>query len=468
MSKKNRADIVEILGKEFEYVRIDNIKKNPVIFFEDYSVDLCIKAYEKLKPKRIYIDYIAFDFLNDPLFSDLQEVRVYADAGTDIRPLNALKNLTSLWLSFNPGYEPTGTLDFARLPMLEDLHIQWYEDMQNLSVCNSTKSIYINDFPGSDLNLLKDLDSLQVLELYNSKLEALDGIEKMNKLISLKMTGQSNLKSVESFGKASLSKLKNVEISSQNDVKGLKYLSQLKALKSLVLDGMTHFDCAYLTGNERLRELDIRRVSKLSNEDELSQLTELSALNIQQVSGLESLDFLAEMPQLKKLDVSPWHVSVKKGFLPLVKKYRSLGKLETLFEWKPIIDHLDEDGKKQYLEYCGDSPLTFIKNEFKFHCYEDYSEPYTKENCHKVDVVIKSLVDQLIENEAKSTQEKLGYFEVAADVLDQIDEKLNLFATGEREYLWDTLDKIAEASGIDVDDLEESESENRFFKWPVF
>jgi|GEM_PF-2986169 len=468
MSKKNKADIVEILGKEFEYVRIDNIKKNPVIFFEDYSVDLCIKAYEKLKPKRIYVDYIAFDFLNDPLFSDLEELRVYVDAGTDISPLNSLKNLKSLWLSFNPGYEPTGALDFAQLPMLEEIHVQWYKELKNLSACKSLKSIFMDAFPDKDLSLLKDLDKLQVLEIRNSKLERLDGIEKMNTLNSLKITGQSDLKTVESISQASLSKLKNVEISSRNDLKGLNYLSQLKALKSLLLDGMAHLDCTCLADIAKLKDLDLRRITKLINEVALGQLTELSSLNIQQVSELESLDFLAELPQLKKLDVSPWHVSVKNGYLPLVKKYRSLGQLETLFEWKPIIDHLDEAGKKQYQEYCGDSPLTWIKNEFKFHCYEDYSEPYTKENCHKVDVVIRSLIDQLIDNEDKSTQEKLTYFEAAADALDQIDEQLDLFATGEREYLWDTLDKMAEASGIDVDDLEESESENRFFKWPVF
>jgi len=138
-----------------------------------------------------------------------------------------------------------------------------------------------------------------------------------------------------------------------------------------------------------------------------------------------------------------------------------------LFEWEHILNHLDEEGLALYKEHFGDSPLAFIKKQFKFHCYEDFSEPYTEENCNRIDTQIQNLIDRLIEHSDKSTEEKLAFFTETANNLDKIDEELDLFATGEREYLWDTLDEIATASGIDVDSLAESDSKNNYFKWPV-
>jgi len=466
MSKKNREEKIKVLGKEFEYVRIDDIKKNPVIFFEEHSVDLCIKAYEILKPKVIYIDFIPIDFLKDPLFANLESINVSADASTDITHLHSLKNLKNLWFNFN--LEPIGQLDFSQFPKLETLRYHWLEGSKNISKLTSLKSIYISGFPDLDLKLFKNMELLKSMEIYHSKIESLEGIENLSNLEELKITISSKIKTLKRLAQMSTKSLKTLEISSDHEIKGLEDISNLNTLQSLKLDFIETLDVSHLEKNTKLKELAIKSIKKVVNEESLSQLTKLRSLDFLSIGFIKSLNFLSDLPNLKKLNLPPSTANVKDGYLPLIQKYRSLNKLESLFNWDGIFDLLDEEGKNQYKAHFGDSPLDFIKKQFKFHCYEDFSEPYTEENCNRIDVEIRRLIDLLIENADKSTEEKLTYFEETANKLDKIDEELDFFATGEREYLWDTLDEIAETSGIDVDSLEESDSNNKYFKWPVF
>lgn len=468
MSTKNREEKIKLLGKEFEYVRIDNIKKNPVIFFEEHSIDLAIKAYEILKPKLIYTSFVPINFLKEPLFADLEAINVSADASTDIDVLHSLKNLKSLSFYFNPGYDPEGHLDFSHFPKLESLRYAWLEGSTNLSALKNLKSIYISDYPGSDLNPLKGLQSLELLEIYNPKLESLQGIEHFKDLKELKITLSSEIKSTKSLARLSTKSLKTLEVSSTHEFKGLEDISHLTTLQKLKLDLIDTLDASHIEKNTQLKDLVIRRVNQVVNAGRLSQLNKLRSLDIRAIGTIDSLDFLIALPQLKKLNFPKRRFKVDEGYLPLIQKYRSLNKLKDLFDWDGIFDHLDEEGKKEYKEHFGDSPLDFIKKHFKFHCYEDYSEPYTEENCNRVDVEIRRLIDRLIENTDTTTEEKLTFFEETANALDKIDEELELFATGEREYLWDTLDEIAEKSGIDVGSLKESDSKNQYFKWPVF
>jgi len=467
MSKKNRADIVQRLGKEFEYVRIDNIKKDPVLFFEAHSVDLCIKAYEILRPKRIYINYIPCDFLRDPLFADLHEIRVSAEKGMDISPLHALTNLKSLWLTFNPGDEPDGSLDFSQFPNLTSLHYYWLKGSKNLTALQHIKSIFIEGYPQADLNTFTGLTCLNELELRQSSLKSLDGVATLPQLESLKILGSSHINSLEHLAATPCASLKQLELNTPHSICGLKHLENFEALQTLNLGGMPVVDCSDLEHVANLNHLGITHVKKVINPTSLSKLSELTSLKFQGIDALESLDFLTKLPKLTKLDLLPWFVTVNQGYLPLIQMFRSLNKLESLFKWDDILEHLDEEGKKAYREHLGDSPLEFIKREFKFHSYEDFSPPYTEENCAKVDEQIGRLIDTLIKHIDQSTQEKLKYFETTVNALDKIDNELNLFATGEREYLWDTLDRIAAASGIDVATLEESASKNNYFKWPV-
>lgn len=468
MSKKNREEKIKLLGKEFEYVRIDDIKKNPIIFFEEHSVDLCIKAYGILKPKCIYINDVPFDFLKDPQFSELEEIHVSAAEGVDITPLHSLHHLKSLWVTFYAGYGPKGSLDFSHFPKLETLHCNWLDGSKNLAELKNVQSIFIADASLTDLKIFHGLENLKVLELARSTVESLEGLEGIVNLRELKITGSSNIKSFESLAQVSGTGLERLEITSKNNITALEHIGKLNKLRSLSLEGMQSIDCSAFENNTNLTQLSLKRIKKMTNEEGLSKLANLNSLRLMQIDHIDSLDFLTDLPKLKALNVLPWFIKVKDGYLPLIQKFRALNKLETLFEWDEILDHLDEEGKQQYKEHFGDSPLEFIKKEFTFHCYEDFSEPYTEENYNRVDVEIRRLIDRLIKNAGATTEEKLKYFEATVDNLDKIDEELNLFATGEREYLWDTLDEIAGASGIDVDSLEESDSKNKYFKWPVF
>jgi len=313
MSKKNKQEKLKLSGAEFEYVRIDNIKENPIIFFEEHSVELCIKAYKILKPKLIYINNIPCQFLADPLFTDLENIRVSATENMELSSLNALNNLRSLEVSFYPGYEPKGGLDFSQFPQLETLRYSWSNDTLNLSALKNIKSIFIAEYPQLDLKAFSNFKNLNALEISRSKLESIEGIEGSMNLNVLKITGSSNVNTLKGLANAHDLNLKTLEINSKNKLEGLEHIVNLSQLQSLTLGGMPSIDCAHLEKNISLEHLSITKVNEVHNASSLSKLSNLRSIKMLSVDSIENLNFISELPNLEKPDILPWHVNVKEG-----------------------------------------------------------------------------------------------------------------------------------------------------------
>lgn len=94
-----KKSIVNILGKQFENVRIEDIKtEHPIIFIEDRNIDLCIQAIEKLDIKTVYLETGNFEYLSHPAFKNVTKLSVHG-FNIDVSPIQHLKNLKHLSLS---------------------------------------------------------------------------------------------------------------------------------------------------------------------------------------------------------------------------------------------------------------------------------------------------------------------------------------------------------------------------------
>lgn len=97
----------------------------------------------------------------------------------------------------------------------------------------------------------------------------------------------------------------------------------------------------------------------MTNEEGLRKLVKLNSLRLMQIDRKDSLNFLTDLPNLEALNVLPWFINVKGGYLPLIQKFRALNKLESLFEWDEIagasyidVDSLKEsDSKNKYFKW---------------------------------------------------------------------------------------------------------------------
>lgn len=207
---------------------------------------------------------------------------------------------------------------------------------------------------------------------------------------------------------------------------------------------------------KNLSSLTISNLDCIETLSFIEKLKKLKDLKHYAINKCDSLRFLEALENLETISIMPCYITVDdKSFLPLAKQLTKIGKLHQIIEWEEVQHHLDEEGMKIYEAHFGGTKLELIKRQFKFHCFEDYSEPYTKENCDLVDAIIFKLLKKLKNNEAKSDTEKLQYFKEAVFALNKIDDAIDGFiSTGEREFLCDTFENISNVVSIDLKQAE--------------
>ena len=375
--QQDQKDRIEILGKDFEYVRIENVKSdNPLVFVEDRNINQCIIAIEKLNAKTVYTSTETIDFLEHSAFKDITKLSVNG-FNLDISPIHNLKNLEYLALS-NYNEEKDIVFDFSNFKKLNYFRGDMPKKYINFNTLLEIEELILRDFIEEDLSC-KKFKKLKKLELNDTKIKSLNNITPLQELV---INGAENLKSISGLERANnLEKLSLQGIPNVSDISSLKSLTSLKAL---VLSGM----------------------SKTENIETIGLLTQLKELQLSQIGNCSSLKFIENLKHLNSIYISPWNVNVSdNSFIPYTKKLNELGKLKQIIQWEEITKHLDENGQKFYDEFFGVSKLQLIKREFQFHQYPDYSEPYTKENCALIDDVIYNLIDAL--EELKEAQEAL-------------------------------------------------------------
>jgi len=83
-----------------------------------------------------------------------------------------LENLEKLYLD-----KQKFKIDVSRFPKIEHLGSEYWKGLINLKDAHTLKSLVLSKLPNVDLKELSELQKLQILYIYSSKIETLAGVE---------------------------------------------------------------------------------------------------------------------------------------------------------------------------------------------------------------------------------------------------------------------------------------------------
>lgn len=178
-----------------------------------------------------------------------------------LKNLSALESLTNLERLTLLTYAET-PIDFNKLPNLIECEFEWIHGSGSIFFCAGLQKLMLNCYSGSDFTEIANLYNLQSLQVFNSRIKSLKGIEKLRNLKSLTLR---NLKQLTS-------------ISTLCELKGLKELELYSCKK--IENYSCIFELHHLTKLNLLDQGPIRSLSGIENLIELEQLVFFESTNI--------------------------------------------------------------------------------------------------------------------------------------------------------------------------------------------
>ncbi|MCL4677477.1 MAG: hypothetical protein KJ017_02665 [Alphaproteobacteria bacterium] len=211
----------------------------------------------------------------------------------------------------------------------------WDDSIITFIKKNNIKALYLNSAKGwkqKNYSFLSKLNSIEELDIISSEAEGLVHIEKMNNLISLSIS--TNTQDIIDFSK--LLNLQNCYIAwwkgaesildctwlrkvylDERKIVDFSKLGRFSKLESLVLANTRIESIEFLNELNDLKELELYNCRKLLNFKPIQHCKNLKKLSIEGCSNLSNLEFIRELTSLEILNISD--NSVLESLAPLKK-----------------------------------------------------------------------------------------------------------------------------------------------------
>lgn len=148
----------------------------------------------------------------------------------NVGPIHYLHDLRRLGITT---YDLT-EIRFAQFPQLEDCALEWRPLASTLFDCTTLKRLFVNRYDARDTNRFSQLVNLESLSILNAPIENLVGLDRLQKLQSLRL---GNLKRLTSLnGIQGLLNLVELNINTCPKVKSINEVSSLSQLRRLYLN----------------------------------------------------------------------------------------------------------------------------------------------------------------------------------------------------------------------------------------
>src|SRR4030095_15865827 len=206
------------------------------------------------------------DFLQE--LSDIESVGISTE-NFDLAPLHYLSCLRSLRLD-----KPKSKVDFSLFTTLEVLGTTYSKLTINISSCKNLFWLWLDNFSEENLHSLDELTNLKYLTLYKSSIADLEGIEKMEMLVSLMIDTATKLTS-----------LKGID-----------------------------------PHNKKLEVLDIHGAKKLNNYEAIANAQSLRKLFLSRTGETPNISFLKNLPVLEQVTIGMKVIDGDMSFLKAVPK----------------------------------------------------------------------------------------------------------------------------------------------------
>lgn len=227
---------------DLQYWKNDNESWLEVSSYE-FENDIALIA-QKLKENNIesiiirtFGNNYQIDFENLKYISFIRELSIDSGSYINVNNIYRLENMETLWIN-NTNYGEE--IDLKKLKSLKKLIItNSCINLKGLCELPNLITLKLQKFNEIDLTKFEMMNNLTSLELVQSKIRTLDGIEKMKNLKCLTLFYSSKLVSIEK-----ISILKNLEYLEIRDCKKIENYECLKLLKNL--KRLSIYDCSTL------------------------------------------------------------------------------------------------------------------------------------------------------------------------------------------------------------------------------
>lgn len=211
-------------------------------------------------------------FLNKKEFSQIDTVTLSSSNIKNVEVLYKLKNLNSIGIS---NIHQSTAIDFEKLTSLKSVSLDWSKRYSNIDKLADLEDFKISKYPYKDLAFLNSYRKLKCIELTQSKVTSLKGIDELSQIEKIELHYNKNLVS-----------LNGISFKHKN----LKHLSVYSSPK-------------------------LFEVNKF-----LSNAINLELIHLAKVKEIDSFKFLNKLDNLKKIQIKADFVKVKdNNYMPLKK-----------------------------------------------------------------------------------------------------------------------------------------------------
>jgi hypothetical protein len=207
-------------------------------------------------------------------FPDLLYLEIVEQKNVNTRPLDFLRNLRGLRLD-----SPGAGIDFARFEELEVFQGDWHSDNRNLDRARELRRIEAWQFKprSGDLRDLANIPRLEILQLTQTNITSLAGVETLQDLRYLDVAYASKLESLAALTSTPPLEIRELHLSNAKKISGYKHIASLKHLRRLQLS--TCAPMPDLRWTEEMDRLDMFSFVETNVQDgDLSPLLSLPAL----------------------------------------------------------------------------------------------------------------------------------------------------------------------------------------------
>ena len=234
--------IRENLDGEYLTIHVENFKEGV-----EYAAQKKLQQIHLIggRAKNVIVDFKELNKLSETL----QDISFIEDIGNVINfeSIYNLKEMRKIYIHDKQKF----TFDVSRFTKLQHLGGDYWNGLINLDKAYSLTSLVICKYPFPNLVQFSALRNLEILHIYGSKIQNLDGVEKLS-IRELSLARNNKLDDIHKINE--VSSLENLEI---------------ECCKKLL-------DFSFLKGNSNIKDLLIDK--------------------------LDSIDFVESMPNLKKIN----------------------------------------------------------------------------------------------------------------------------------------------------------------------
>jgi Leucine-rich repeat (LRR) protein len=168
-----------------------------------------------------------YSFLSE--LTSIEELNIISSSCSGLESIEKLSNLEELSISC----DSKSVVDFQKLKKLKKCYLYWWKGVKNIFKLESLTDLYLDKLKLNDYSIIGELKNIEALKIYNSVIDDISFLNKLEKLIHLELANCKKINDFENIG--CLKKLKRLSIAGNKNLYTIDFLSGLSELEILDL-----------------------------------------------------------------------------------------------------------------------------------------------------------------------------------------------------------------------------------------